>query len=95
MTDNYGNDDDDAEVRCKLRRLTGHGGALESEAHRSPQQFAPRGSLADAVDNARKEVKNSAKLERTASECVNGLSGVFSRANELAGASEGETEAEN
>lgn len=90
VTDDQGvDDDDDADVRRKLRRLTGVGGALESEAIRSSHLFAPKGALAETADAALKEVTNAAELERIAAEGVDDLSEVFSRATELAGASKG------
>ena len=81
----FGND---ADLRRKLRRLTGPGGALESEARGSPQLFAPGGTLATTAAAAR-EATNAAELEQEAAEGVEDLSEVFSRMGGLASVSDG------
>lgn len=75
--DDDGSFDDDHELQRKLSRLSGPGGALESDSRQSPHLFAPGGALASTVAAAR-ESPDSADLERRAAEGVVDLSEIFS-----------------
>lgn len=70
----YTEDDD---LRRKLSRLAGPGGALESESRESPHLFAPGEPFSTTVAAARGSPQ-STDLEREAAESVVDLSEVFS-----------------
>ena len=77
VNDDDGSYTEDDDLRRKLSRLAGPGGALESESRDSPHLFAPGGAFSTTVATA-KASPQSADLEREAAEGVVDLSEVFS-----------------